>query len=173
MHEDFVVLLVPVIDAIPVERDEIPDRRDLVVRIGIGPDGILGCPVANPDRPVRSVSLVRAERPVRGRRQKRHANVGPGEIIDRQMARLEQQMRAGAVGDRRAVEGDAHPARRRFEQNPVVGVVLEAGFASVNQLGHSARLSRLPVNHLRKDFVTGRHAANGGAACEASRRHPS
>ncbi len=52
VHEDLLVLLVPVIDTVPVERDEIPDRRDLVVRIGIAPHGILGGPVANPDRPI-------------------------------------------------------------------------------------------------------------------------
>src|SRR5690242_2374432 len=60
------------------------------------------------------------------------------------MPRLEQQMGVGAVGDRRAVEADADPARRRLEQDSVVGIVVEAGCPSVDQLGHRAAPFRLP-----------------------------
>ena len=64
-----------------------------------------------------------------GRRHQIHAHVGARKVIDRQMPGLEQQMRIGAVGDGFAVEFDAHPARRWFEGDLVVGVGLEPGFA--------------------------------------------
>jgi len=52
VDEDLLVLLVPVIDLVPVERDEITDRSDFVVRVWVAPHGILGYPLAGPDRPV-------------------------------------------------------------------------------------------------------------------------
>src|SRR5690349_21515871 len=55
------------------------------------------------------------------------------------MPRLEQQMGVGAVGDRRAVEGNAYAARRRLEQDLVIGIVVEPGFAPVDQFGHCVR----------------------------------
>jgi hypothetical protein len=47
------------------------------------------------------------------------------------MAGFEEQMRIGAVGDRLAIELDAHAARRRLKGDPVVGIGFEPGFADL------------------------------------------
>src|SRR6266568_2035752 len=69
MNEDLLVLLVPAIDAVPVERDEILERRHLVVWVGIAPYRVLRHLVADPDRPVRRFPLIGAEGVMVGRDQ--------------------------------------------------------------------------------------------------------
>jgi hypothetical protein len=56
------------------------------------------------------------------------------------MPRLEQQVRVRGVGDDLAVEFDAHPPRRGLEQNLVVGVRFETGFARLGSIRHDPLL---------------------------------
>jgi hypothetical protein len=52
-------------------------------------------------------------------------DIGPREVVDRQVPRLEQQMRVDAVGDDFAVEFDPYAPRRRLEHDLVIGIRLE------------------------------------------------
>src|SRR6185312_5341203 len=63
---------------------------------------------------------------VLGRPQQLHPHIGAGEIIDRHVPRLEQEVRGGAVGDRLAGELHPDPPRRGLERDPVAGVLGKA-----------------------------------------------
>ena len=92
MHEDLLVLLVPVIHAIPVEGEVVLDLHRLRIGILVAPDSVLGHPVANLYRPVAGIALERAVGRMRRALQQVHAHVGPGKVVDGNMAGLEQQL---------------------------------------------------------------------------------
>src|SRR5439155_1003889 len=58
VDEDLLVLLVPAVDPVPIEGDEVLDRGNLVIRLGIAPHRVLRNLVADPDRPIGGRPLV-------------------------------------------------------------------------------------------------------------------
>jgi hypothetical protein len=78
-----------------------------------------------------------------GRGHPIHPDIRAREVVDRQMPRLEQQVGVRTVGDDLAVELDAHPPRRGLEQDLVVGVGPERGFARLGGCRHDRLLSQV------------------------------
>src|SRR5205814_698163 len=87
----------------------------------IRPRGVLGHTVASPDGPVAGLSLPRAVRAVVRGLQEVHPDLVLGEVVDRQVTVLVQQLGVPAVHDRLPAENPAHPARRVLEVDDAVG----------------------------------------------------
>ena len=115
VDEDLLVLLVPVLDGIPVERHAIGDGRRPGQDLGIAPDLVLGDLAAHADRPVARVALERAVRRVLGRLEQVEADVRAREVPDRQVAGLVQQRDVAGVDDGLAADDPAHAPGRRLE----------------------------------------------------------
>ena len=115
MDEDLVVLLVPGVHLVPVQRQVAADVGAAGQRVGVAPDGVLGDPVADRHRPVGRVALERAVGPPAGRCQQVHADVGDGDVVDRQVLGLEQQQGSGGVHQRHTAEHGPDPPGGRLD----------------------------------------------------------
>ena len=115
MDEDLVVLLVPGVHLVPVQRHVAADVGTAGQRVGVAPHGVLGDPVADRHRPVGRVALERAVGPPAGRCQQVHADVGDGDVVDRQVLGLKQQQGPGGVDQRHTAEHGPDPPGGRLD----------------------------------------------------------
>src|SRR5215217_6652740 len=120
VDKDFLVLFVPVIHLVPIERQVISERRSRVYRLRVAPHGVFHDAVADTHRPVRGFALERAvRREIRGL-EKVHPHVGSGEVVDRQVSLLVHELYPPAVSHGLAAEHYPHPAWRVLEEEHVV-----------------------------------------------------
>jgi hypothetical protein len=115
VHDRDLVLLEPLVHLVPVEREIPGDRRRVLDRLWITPDGVLGHAIADPYRPVAGIALERTVAGVLGGLENVGSHLVLGEIEHRQMAVLVQKLGVTAVDDRLVGEPRAHAARKVLE----------------------------------------------------------
>ena len=91
MHRYALVLLVPLVHAVPVERGVLAEVERILVRLRVAPDGIRRATVADDDVPVAGRALPRAEADRVDRLQELGPDVGERQVVDGQMVALQQQ----------------------------------------------------------------------------------
>src|SRR5215210_3806985 len=128
MYEDLLVLLEPRVHRVPVDSDVPVERWGGIHRLPVSPHGVLRDAVPDPDRPVRGVALEGTVRRVVRGLEKVHPHILLGEVVDRQVPCLVQELDAAAVRDRLAAEHHPHAAWGVLE---VQGVRLEHGSVEV------------------------------------------
>src|SRR5262249_22706772 len=156
--EDFLILLIPMVDEVPLEGRIRRERRRARQRLRIVPHRVFGAAIADRYRPEtrRSAALVKAG--VAARSQQVLANVAQRQVIDRDR-RLDFDHRPRAVGDHDFVELDADAPRSRLEEDRWHGYKPSCRVAKIIAL-HRAGKRR--VQYLRPDewrIVLDRHWA--------------
>ena len=111
MDEDLVVLLEPLVDAVPVEREQPLDVLTPVDRIQVAPHRVLDHPLADDEVPVRRFTFAGARRVLVGRLQEVGADVVTREVPDRAMVPLEQHQRGLGVDDGLVADEAPDPSR--------------------------------------------------------------
>ena len=119
--EDLVVLLPPRVHRVPVEGDVPGDVGARVDRLRVVPDRVLGDPVADADREVARLALARAGGVLVRRLEQVVADVLQREVVDGEMALLEEDQDAVRVGDGLAAEHHADALDRRFDRDDLAG----------------------------------------------------
>jgi Recombinase zinc beta ribbon domain len=105
---------------VPIERQVISERRGRVYRLRVAPHGVFRDPVADPYRPVRGFALERTmRREIRGLEEV-HPHIRSGEVVDRQVSLLVNELYPPAVSHDLAAEHHPHPAWRVLEKQHVV-----------------------------------------------------
>jgi hypothetical protein len=115
VHEHLLVLLVPVIELLPVERHVAGELGRLLDRRLVTPHRVRGDAIADADRPVAGIALARAMRGLLRTLQPRLIDVREREVIDRQVVTLEQVLDVGGVDDRLTRERHANTAAARLD----------------------------------------------------------
>ena len=123
MPEDLLLLVVPRIHRVPVERlvTAQPGRR--LDRLGVAPHGVLGGALPDLHAPVRGLAFEGAVRVVRGGPQQRRRDVLAGHVQHRQQPGLVQQPPAGGVEHDLTAQQRPHPARELVEVQQVLRTV--------------------------------------------------
>ena len=116
MAEQLLVLREPLVDLLPVDGDVAGEELRGLERLAVRPDGVRRRAVADADRPVRRLALVRAVRLPFGGLEQVEAHVVVREVVDREMPGLVEQLRVAAVDDRLLREHGANPLRNRIEE---------------------------------------------------------
>src|SRR5262245_34514357 len=115
MAEYFLVLLQPLVDRVPVEREVASQPSRTVDGLLVAPGGVRRRTLATANRPIRGIALQWAVARAKTSLEQVQTHVRLGEIEDGQVPGFVQQLDALAVDDRLAAEHRSNPARVFFE----------------------------------------------------------